>query len=207
MSEKNTLSSAVVNTFTALMEDIHTCLPGRVEDYDFRTSKATVKPLIQKTYIDGETLILPILKEVPVVFPRTGSSGITFPVNRGDRVLSFFSERSLDSWYTTGLDAVPGDNRKFDMSDSMCIPGLYSFNERNIASNNNDLEVHHEGQKITIKKNGNVEVGTGILTKLVNDTFKTLYNAHTHLDPVSGVSGTPVVPMTDLQLTSKVKAE
>lgn len=37
--------------------------------------------------------------------------------------------------------------------------------------------------------------------------FQALYNGHTHPDPVSGVTGTPVVPMSAAQLSAKVFAE
>lgn len=208
MSEKSTLTSAIENTIrTLLASEVHTCLPGRIETYEFKKQRATVKPLIKKKYLDGDIQELPVLTNVPVVFPRTKKSGITFPLVRGDGVLIAFSERALERWKSSGRDAEPGDPRKFDLSDGVAIPGLFSFADDNLASNDNDLEIHHQGQTVTIKKNGDVEVGSGILQKLVNETFMTIFNTHTHATAPSGPISTPLPQMTDTNLTSKVRAQ
>ena len=81
MSDLNLLSEAITNTFLSLMEDMHTCIPGVIVNYDYKLAKASVKPLLQRAYIDDETLVMPVLHEVPVIFPRTQSAGITFPIN------------------------------------------------------------------------------------------------------------------------------
>lgn len=187
--ETSTLAEVIENTILSFMEGMHTCMPGRIESYDFKASKASVKPLLQRSYIDGTTLDIPILRDVPVIFPRTQSAGITFPVNRGDRVLIMFAERSLNIWKGSGENAVPTDNRKFDISDAICIPGLYSLNTRNIAKNNTDTVIHNDDQTITIKSNGDIDVGGDSVLKLVNESFKDLFNAHTHL-----VAAAPLVP-------------
>lgn len=212
MTETNTLATTISNTITSMLEQIHTCLPGSIESYDYKTAKATVKPLIQKSFIDGSTLVLPILKDVPVIFPRSSTSGVTFPLNKGDGVLIVFSERALDKWYDSGKDQTPGDNRKFDLSDSICIPGLFSFNNPNIASNNDDLEVQHKDQKITITKGGDIQLGKSSLKKLVNESFLTVFDNHTHLIGAIPAFATiptliPTVPSTPANLTSKVEAE
>lgn len=218
MPENNTLAEAITNTFLSMIENMHTCLPGVVVDYDFEFSRASVKPLIKKPFIDGDVLVLPVLKDIPVVFPRSSKAGMTFPLNKGDKVLIVFSQRSLDTWKDFGKDSVPRDFRKFDLSDAICIPGMFSFNksDKNIASNNSDLEIQNEGQTITIKKNGDIEIGGSSLLKLVNENFKSLFNGHAHItttptNPTSTpvVFATPLVPavITDNELTDKVKAQ
>mgnify|MGYP003654627407 CR=1 FL=1 len=55
-------------------------------------------------------------------------------------------------------------------------------------------------------ESGSIEIGAGAVEKLVlGDSFMTLYNAHTHNDPVAGVTGVPVAPMTAAQLSVKGK--
>jgi len=210
MTEKNTLTAAIENTFfTLLSSSVNTCLPGRIETYNVPDQRASVKPLLKKVYIQGEVQALPIITNVPIVFPRTKKSGITFPLVRGDGVLLVFSQRALERWKSSGEDTEPGDPRKFDLSDGIAIPGLFSFKQPNLASNNNDLEIHHEDQKVTIKKNSDIELGTGLLlSKLVNDTFMTIFNTHTHAAAGAVGAPTPPVPlMTTTNLTSKVKAQ
>ncbi len=197
MTETNLLSVAIENAFNALIANVHTCLPGRIESYSYKNQKATVKPLIKKKYFDGEVVELPVLTNVPVVFPRTRAAGVTFPLSRGDGVLIVFTERALERWYSTGDDSEPGDPRRFDMTDSIAIPGLFSFNQDNIASNNNDLEVQNEGQKITIKKNGDIEVGNSNLKKVITELLISLFNAHIHSGGVlpGALTGTPTIPL------------
>lgn len=208
MTGKNLLSTAIESTFLSMIADIHTCLPGTIETYDYKKRKATVKPLIKKKYIEGDTQELPILVNVPIVFPCSKIAGVVFPLSRGDGVLIVFSERALERWKSSGNVVEPGDPRKFDLSDGIAIPGLFSFKQNSFASNNNDLEVANKGQTITIKKNGDIDIGGTPVSKLVNESFMTLFNAHTHLSAAPGIpTATPLPLMTALNLTSKVKAQ
>jgi len=209
MTERNSLVAAIETTVLTLLTSVHTSLPGRIETYDFSKQRATVKPLIKKKFLDETVLELPILTNVPVVFPRTKQSGITFPLERGDGVLLIFSERSLERWKASGREVEPGDPRKFDLSDGIAIPGLFSFADANLANNDTDLQIHHSGQTVTIKKNGDIDVGSSFLHKLVNDTFMSLFNSHVHSGVTSGAfsSGPPLPIMTTANLTTKVRAE
>lgn len=51
---------------------------------------------------------------------------------------------------------------------------------------------------IYFKEDGTIEVGElgDTFRALIDERFINLFNAHTHPDPVSGVSGTPTVPLT-----------
>ena len=159
-SQDVTLPQVLENTFFALMSEINTCLPGRIESYDFKTQKCTVKPLIKKKFFNGDVLELPIITEVPVQFPRSKNAGMTFPLERGDLCIIIFCQRSMERWLASGEDVEPGDPRKFDLTDAIVIPGIFSFNFKNIANNNKDLEIQN--------RKGEVALG--------NDTSKTNIN-------------------------------
>jgi len=202
--ETNTLSSALNTVFESLISDVHTALPGRIEKYEYATQKAQVKPLIKRKYLDGEVLELPVLVNVPVVFPRTKNSGITFPLTKGDGVLVIFTERALERWKSSGGDSEPGDRRKFDLSDGIAIPGCFSFKDANIASNNEDLEIHHNGFRIVIKKNGKIKLlGAG-----GTDLIKVLDDWMTQMKSTKVITGiglqpfdpTSILAMTQIQL-------
>jgi hypothetical protein len=190
VTETNTLASALNTVFESLISDVHTALPGRIEKYEFATQKAQVKPLIKRKYLDGEVLDLPVLVNVPVVFPRTKKSGITFPLSKGDGVLVIFTERALERWKSSGGDSEPGDRRKFDLSDGIAIPGCFSFKDANLASNNEDLEIHHNGFKIVIKKDGKIQVlGSGgvDLVKVLDDWMTQMQATTTVVTGAAGV--------------------
>lgn len=209
-----TLAEVLDGVFSSLMSSVHTCLPGRVESFDYQARKATVKPLLKKQFLDGTVLPLPVLVNVPVVFPCTETAGVVFPVNKGDGVLIVFAERALERWLSSGEDSEPGDPRKFDLSDGVAIPGLFSFRQESFAPNNEDLVVRNAGQTVTVKANGDVEIGGASLKKLVTDEFVTLFNNHTHdyfpsttPAPTPVPTAAPLVPMTSAHLTAKVSAQ
>lgn len=236
MTDQNTLSAAFEVVFDSKISGVHTQMPGQVVSYDYKSQKADIQPLIKKRYSDGTVESFPILTNVPIILNRTKNSGITFPINKGDGVLIEFTERSLENWYLSGQEVEPGDPRKFDLSDSVAIVGLFSFKDDNLASNNEDLEIHHGGQKITITSDGDIKIGTQSLKKLVTEEFKAIFDSHVHnvstvgspaaqagitsspaqfagLEPVE-VTAVPTptlftfgTKITDSQLTDKVTAE
>lgn len=109
-------------------------LPGRVESFDASTRKAEVKPLIRVGYTDEggarQTDSLPVIPGVPVVFPQSGSGGITFALEPGDIVLLVVAAASLDSWLAgDGAEVDPGDDRRFDLSDAVALPCMHAFGE------------------------------------------------------------------------------
>lgn len=167
-----TLTEAVQAVLNIELESLNTCLPGTFESYNFKEQKATVKPLLKTKFEDGAVADPNPIAEVPVVFPRTLNSGMTFPINKGDGCILLFTQRSLDLWLNNGGSVEPGDPRKFDATDAIAIPGLFSFKQRNIASNNDDLEIHHNNFKIVITKAGKIKIQTpnGIeLIKVIDD--------------------------------------
>jgi hypothetical protein len=115
------------------MDGVHTCLPGQIESYSPLKAQASVKPLVKEVRKNGEIITLPVIVNVPVVFPKTKRGGFVFPVERGDGVMIMFSDRSLDEWLARGDDVPYTDPRQHNLTDAIAIPGLYSF-----AANIND---------------------------------------------------------------------
>jgi hypothetical protein len=136
---------------------VNTCLPGRIEGYDASKNKAEVQPLIQKKYDNDQLVTLPIIANVPVVFPRTATAGIFLPVARGDLVLLVFCQNSLDKWLVQGGIVDPEDRRKHDLNDAIAIPGLYPFNSEAIG-NGEDLIIKAGESQFNIKKTGEVNI-------------------------------------------------
>lgn len=200
-----TLQEALKLAFDFMISGIHTAMPGRIESYDPNKQKASIKPLIKRKY-GSDVVSMPIVNNVPVMFPRTANSSLTFPINQGDYVLLIFAERSMERWLQKGGEQEAIDPRKYDLTDGIAIPGLFPFTSSTQSVNNNDLVVTHEDQTITIKKNGDIELGGVPLRQLVTEDLISLYNAHTH--PVSGANTLiPGVLLTSAILTQKTKAE
>lgn len=123
-SEKYTLVDVINLAILAGKIDQHTAIPGEVISYDPVKQTVQVKISIDRQ-IAGEQIAYPILDGISVIFPRSGSHGISFPLEKGDGVILLFSERSLESWRTRGGGYPPYDSRKFDLNDAVAIPGMF----------------------------------------------------------------------------------
>lgn len=199
MSPRTPTLAALLNRFKAqAFADLRVSMPARVEKYDDATQLADVQPLLKDSYVDedGERQIarLPVVTNVPVVFPGGGGMRITFPVRAGDTVLLVFSDRSIDSWLAQGGEASPEDERRHHLSDAVAIPGLHPNNaawsgtESGVVTIGEDTASSDFAALATATRNE--------ITALRNtvDAFVTLYNAHEHLAPPGGGPTGPLEP-------------
>jgi len=114
------------------LEDVHVALPGQITEWNPAQQKASVKPLVKRLVAaeDGSEILeeLPIITDVPVMFPRSSQFFFSLPLAPGDFVLLVFCERSIDVWLSgQGDDANPDDFRRHDLSDAVAIPGFFPF--------------------------------------------------------------------------------
>lgn len=173
-SSPNTMADAINNAVLYRLMHVHTAMPGKVVSYDFATKKAQIQPMVDKKYTDGTTQPMPVLNNVPVIFPFAGGASITFPVNEGDFCLVVFCERSIDNFLSNGQQAPPTDPRKFDLSDGVAIMGLLPFSETSPASSNEEFLISYGGSEIKITSNGDVTIKTANKVAIGNLTVEVL---------------------------------
>ncbi|PWI77282.1 hypothetical protein DEO48_25305 [Enterobacter sp. CGMCC 5087] len=104
---------------------LRVALPGIIQSFDPDTVTAVVQPALKGSY-DGKSLPLPLLVDVPVIFPRGGGCTLTFPVTAGDECLLIFGDRCIDFWWQNGGIQEPVDQRQHDLSDGFAIVGPQS---------------------------------------------------------------------------------
>lgn len=171
------LSDVLRQAFRSYLNDFRVALPAKIEKYDALKSKANVKPQIKDVRLNGEVITLPVIVNVPVIFPQTKNGGFSFPLERGDGVLLIFSDRSLDEWLSRGDDVPYTDSRQHSITDAIAIPGLYAFSQ-NINSNNSEGKTQLRAQNgvLSINKNGNIEIRSGgnELLSIISDLLETL---------------------------------
>lgn len=155
-----TMTDAMRQAVLFQLYDVHTALPGTIISYDSTLQKATIQPSLKKSYLDGTTQEMPILNNVPVIFPRAGGASLTFPVVQGDSCLLLFIERSTDLWKSVGGIVAPDDPRKFDLSDAVAIMGLMPFSENSLSENNEDVLLTYKNSNIRIKSSGEIQIET-----------------------------------------------
>jgi len=178
---------------------------------------------------------IPPLLDVPIIFPSGGGYTLTFPVAQNDECLVVFASRCIDAWWQNGTTGTPPYHRMHNLSDGFAILG--ARNQKRMLSpapSGNSLQLRSDdgaaiieiasGHVININAtNVNVAAsGTATVTsssivlknagsalkKLVNDTFITLFNAHTHTTTTTGSpTSAPLIPATPTNATTVVQAE
>lgn len=125
-SEQQAFDAQKLSIFTGL----RVAMPGIIQSFDPSTVTCTVQPAIYglKVGDDGSTAseAIPVLPDVPVVFPRGGGCTLTFPVKTGDECLLVFSDRCIDFWWQNGGVQEAVDPRQHDLSDAFAIIGPQS---------------------------------------------------------------------------------
>lgn len=210
MTNAPTLKDALAASMSRALEGVHTSMPGTVVSYDRTTQTATIRPAIRQTYRTGDgklaTEKLPDIPSVPVLFPTSAAASLTFDLAAGDPVILLVGESSTDEYRTGDSDDNdPQDVRRFDLSDSVAIPGGRPVGSTDYASG------------AMVLRSNDIRLGSSAasdfvaLASLVLAQLTSLYNqllAHTHTSPVGptgpalGVTVAPTSPAA-----TKVKAE
>ena len=213
------------------LSDLHVALPGRVEKYDLAQQSADIKPLIKRAFqtADGVEVLeaLPVIPQVPIVFPRAGGFFISLPVKKGDLVTLLFCERSIDKYTKgTGKDTDPVDLRQHEMIDAVAFPGFYPFSEAIEEASESDMVIGYDGgMQMTIDDAGAMALAAvgaakqavALATKTESELSKiqTAHNTHIHVTtatvgptPIVGIIAPPAVAYTPGTVgSSKVTAE
>jgi len=102
-----------------------TALPASVVSVNLAAQTVSVQPTIQGSVADPAGNVrqvnLPLLVDVPLVWPKAGGFALTFPVAPGDEVLVVFACRCIDSWWQSGGIGAPAEARMHDLSDGFAI--------------------------------------------------------------------------------------
>lgn len=151
MSREYSLSEYVQDGIDYSLSQIQTAMPGVVVTVRQSLHEMTVdvQPMVSFMTEDDEPMERPVVLNVPIHFPTSRKSGMTFPVEPGDPVLLVYSMRNLDTWKRgQGTEsAIPTDKRKFDKRDCIAIPGVFPFTE---APNAPAKHTHAHDSKDTV---------------------------------------------------------
>jgi len=159
----STLASTIKHGVENRIKDLHTSMPGIVESFDPVTQLATVQPAIKRIFVtteeDVEVLTphnLPMLINVPVIFPRGGGFSLTFPVAKGDECQLTFCERSIDNWHEFGTVSEPGARRFHSLSDATAMVGLSSLPNKIQGFDNTNVQLRSDdgNTSISLKADG-----------------------------------------------------
>lgn len=110
-----------------IMSEMRVATPGIIQSFNPDEMTCTVQPALKGSDSDSSggriSAELPILVDVPVIFPSAGACTITFPVKEGDECLLVFADNCIDFWWQSGGLQEPVDGRMHDLSDAFAIIG------------------------------------------------------------------------------------
>lgn len=213
-----TLQEVVGAALGGALADVHVALPAKVVRYDSAKQKADVQPLLRAAHLDeSEQRVvesLPVVPNVPVVFPGAGGYRVTFPLQVDDTVLLILSEGSLDKWLEQGGEVDPLDDRRFSLADGIAIPGLRDFahalgsapTDRMTIGQDAGLQIHIDGTGIRIGTNAAGDLEPAVLGDTLETRLATLESAHnTHKHPTAA-TGPASLPDTVVGPGANIKS-
>lgn len=203
VTDSPTWPEAIRAAIASMLGDVHVGLPGRIESWDPATQRADVKPLIKRVFYTAErervVEELPCIPNVPVLFPRTTTMFMSWPLKIGDHVELRFTERSIDQFMEKkGVDTDPLDVRRFDLSDAVARVGFYPDSKQLADVHPDNLVIGKDGgTQMHFKPNNEIhfsDSGDGIGAEFLAlaqktfdqinalrsavDALTTVYNAH-----------------------------
>lgn len=101
-------------------------IPCIVQSYNSEQNTVECQPAIREKLISEDATVsyqqIPLLLNVPVVFPGNSFFHLKFPINPGDECLVVFSDLSIDNFWLNGNVQNPVESRRHDLSDGIAIP-------------------------------------------------------------------------------------
>lgn len=195
MSGQHSFLDALLAVVRTELSSRYSFLPGQIETYDATKRLATVKPLLKVVTPTGAVVTLPVLVDVPVIWPSVAGGRIRFPLPKGSAVALYFCSRSLDRWIAnaSGVDVEPGTARESSLSDAVALPGLWSPAGLDDPAEDG-LEVYYDG-KITITNGTDSIVFDGGEIRAAGGAALAKAD-HTHeLTPVNVMPADPMQPV------------
>lgn len=109
---------------------IWTATPAIIKSVDATKLTCTAQPATQARVLqtDGklQDVDLPLLVDVPIMYPRGGGYTFTFPIKEGDECLVVFASRCIDNWWQHGGVQPQFEIRLHDLADGFAFVGPFS---------------------------------------------------------------------------------
>lgn len=150
---------AVNDAINKGIRNIHTAMPGTIREVDAKTGLVSVVPSMVYRKPDGSYIDYPMITGVPVVFPQSSGASVVFPVKPGDGCLVIIAEKSTEYWLT---GQITDTELSFDLSNAICIPGLYNKAPTDLAdaAQNNAVIVRSGESRLRVTGDG-IEISGG----------------------------------------------
>lgn len=129
------------------MIDLNTSMPAVITAY--AGGLASVRPIGNKSFKDGDSLPFPVIHAVPVRWPvfSGGNAGVRGPIKPGDKCHLVFAQQATD-----GTD----DLRRFDLSDAYAL--MMDNAPTSQGGNDSDMVMYYGSAYVRISSGGEIEI-------------------------------------------------
>ena len=142
---------------------LNTALPGIIKAYHATTKRAEVVPAILQTFTTGAPpKSLPVIFDVPVIFPSASGYTLTMPIQPGDSVLLVFSQRGLTHFKAKFTESLPTETALLSLPDAVAMVGFGALNITPASNSGCTLQdnaghnaVVIEGDQVKVTKGNN----------------------------------------------------
>ena len=124
-----TLQEVIAEAIESRLLELHTCTVGQVHSYNAATQRALVYPLIRRVDLNNDVpeegrlyTSLPLLHNIPVVWPRGGGYALHFPLKAGDHVLLVFADSDTAFWQVRPKADVDPNKPNAEFGAGYCEP-------------------------------------------------------------------------------------
>ncbi len=144
-----------------------------------------IQLVVNRVLRSGASESLPPIGGVPVIFPGSLTSQLSFPINVGDTVLAVFCQSDIENFKLgNGRPLNAKTERRHHINDAVAIPGLFPFTKarnnpalRNLGHNTKDTVLVHnigtsEECEVRLKENGDVKITTPTTFEVLCKTMK-----------------------------------
>lgn len=158
----NDIEEVIRTAMDGRQVSVWTAIPGIVQTVNFTNMTCSVQPSIMGAIVDqnnvATSVTLPLLVDVPIVFPSAGGFTITFPMAQGDEVLVVFSSRCIDAWWQSGGVQQPMEARMHDLSDGFAIPGPKSVPKAISSISSTGCQIRNNAGTTYVEISGNGKI-------------------------------------------------
>jgi hypothetical protein len=197
----NDLNEAVRIALDARQAGMHTSQPGVVVSVDPVKQTMAVQPatkaLVRKPDGSSEYVNLPVIPDVPVMFPHGGGFSMTWPIKPGDEVLLMHTSRSIDSWYQSGGVQQPFDLRMHDLTDCFAMLGARSQANKLAGAHAENFQIRSDDGSFVLEFAAgaiNIIAGSGVVN-ITAPTVTVTGNLNVSGEVTAGAGGSGAVKL------------
>lgn len=168
------LNEAMSASARLAIRDFNYCTFGKVVNSDnLKDGFIDVQPLTNFLDYSMNEIELPVIYNIPVIFPNTATTSITYPVNQGDGVLLVFTQQDSNA-YLNGVKEphLPLSQSWLSLNHAVAFIGFSTVDDSCFNKNNysnqldmTDLNIVHNKKTeneivLSLKSDGNVKLKT-----------------------------------------------